>query len=122
MNIWIGIIVTVSFVYLYRRYLPVPGVNPINIYEENESLEGLVIVDTRDYQTSSRDKIPSAYCMPLPYLNRHYNELPDQGIIIFAADYVEKNLSARILRSKGKCIAGYCLAGNLERNDRIGIQ
>ncbi len=122
MNLWIGLLVTISFVYLYRRYLPVSGVTLIQIDEESDVLKELIIIDTRDYLTSSRDPLPSAYCMPLPYLNRHYKELPDQGMIIFASDYVEKNLSARILRSKGKRVAGYCLVSNLERNDRIGIQ
>ncbi|MCA0971288.1 sulfurtransferase [Halobacillus litoralis] len=99
-----GIIALAYFLY---RYMPVLGVKPLDI---DEWTEDVVLLDARDYQTSSRDRVEGAYCIPLSYLNRHYQDLPDQEIVLIVRDQVEKNLSTRLLRKKGFHVVGYTLA------------
>ncbi|CDQ40442.1 MULTISPECIES: hypothetical protein [Virgibacillus] len=102
------IIVSLFIFFLYRRYIPVFGIQKINLHPLSNSVS-YTIVDTRDYQISSQDKIDDACCLPIPYLHRHYNDLPNCNLIIVAKDHVDKNLSSRILRKKGKHIIGYHL-------------
>ncbi|QTN00264.1 hypothetical protein ERJ70_13735 [Sediminibacillus dalangtanensis] len=40
------------------------------------SKSGVIFLDTRDYQTSSKDKMEgNNFCIPLPKLKRHYDNL-----------------------------------------------
>ncbi len=85
------------------------GINKCDLHYESKPKDDIILVDTRDYQTSTRHTLEKAYCLPLPYLNRHFHDLPHKDIVIIAADHVEKNLSARILRKHGHRVIGYYL-------------
>ncbi|MFC4558509.1 hypothetical protein ACFO3D_09835 [Virgibacillus kekensis] len=108
-----AIVILISFFslkFLYRRYIPVRGVWKIelsNVAVQNDSQ--VTIVDTRSYQTSFKDAIEQAYCLPLAYLNRHFRDIPNKDVIIVASDHVDKNLSIRLLKRKGIQVVGYYL-------------
>lgn len=111
------IIILLSLLFLYKRYMPVWGIsllreltNVINITED------VILLDTRDYITSSKDTRASAYCIPLAYLNRHYVDLPsNKKIVVVASDYIESNLSIRFLRKKGFQVSGYHLTNKFKK-------
>lgn len=104
MAIGIGVL---SFLFFLNRYIPVSGVRPLEIDEWDE---GVVVLDARDYQTSSRDKVEGAHCIPLSYLNRHHRDLPGGDVVLIVRDPVEKNLCTRLLRKKGYRVVGYKVA------------
>ncbi|MFD1040229.1 hypothetical protein ACFQ3N_17795 [Virgibacillus byunsanensis] len=112
MIIIILILLTFSLFFLYKRYMPVLGIGKMDLnYVSYPKEDNVAIVDTRDYQTSCRDTINNAYCIPLPYLNRYFSDIPtDKNIVVITSDNVGKNLSARILRNKGRRVVGYCLS------------
>ncbi|MYL59452.1 hypothetical protein GLW20_18250 [Virgibacillus halodenitrificans] len=96
--------------FVYQRYMPVRGIKQMTPQEVAASREENVqLLDIRDYQTSNRDFIIDAHCLPLPYLKRHYHEIPNKRIILIGTDLVEKNLAARFLKGKGIEVTGYCL-------------
>jgi len=102
-------------IFLYKRYMPVYGVMKMNENEGDCKSDNVVIVDTRDYQTSTRDHIEQAYLVPIAYINRHYGDIPDKNVIIISSDVSGKNLSARMLRKKGMRVIGYKLVNEKER-------
>lgn len=109
----IAIVILISFFplkFLYRRYVPVRGVWKIELSEVAVKHDSRVtIVDTRSYQISFKNAIEQAYCLPLAYLNRHFRYIPNKDVIIVASDYVDKNLSIRLLKRKGIQVVGYYL-------------
>ncbi|WP_143060112.1 hypothetical protein [Salinibacillus kushneri] len=106
----IAIIIIILSWFFYRRHIPVQGVREIDL--QSLTKEDVAIVDTRDFQSSSRNSINQAFCMPLSYLKRHYHEIPEKDVIIVAEDRIEKNLSARILKGRGIQVIGYVLMNN----------
>ncbi|MFC3039395.1 rhodanese-like domain-containing protein [Virgibacillus xinjiangensis] len=109
MNIVIGIIIAWIVVQLYRRNIPVTGVRKVDSLIPTAIEEDGMLLDVRDFQSSSDNQVGQVQNMPLPYLQRYYKELPDKKIILIAADHVEKNLAARFLKGKGVSINGYYL-------------
>ncbi|MBH0229165.1 hypothetical protein [Halobacillus yeomjeoni] len=75
----------------------------------DEVTENEVLLDARDYQTSHRDQIDQAHCIPFSYLNRHHTDLPDKKVVLVVEDLVEKNLCTRLLRKKGYEVDGYVM-------------
>ncbi|MDY7043105.1 MULTISPECIES: sulfurtransferase [unclassified Virgibacillus] len=112
MTVLLLVMISLLLLVLYRRYIPVWGIGKINIDRVSSCNDKITIVDTRDYQISSQDMIDNACCLPMPYLHRYYNELPNHKLIIVAKDRVDKNLSSRFLRKKGKHVVGYHVAAN----------
>ncbi|KGP74323.1 hypothetical protein [Pontibacillus yanchengensis] len=108
MYIGIGITALVLF-FLMRRYFPVAGVNKINVRDVEATHEDVIMVDTRAYQTSAIEANQEAFCIPLPYLNRHYRDIPNKDVVLISTDQVEKNLATRLLRKKGYNIVGYTI-------------
>ncbi|MFZ3578329.1 hypothetical protein [Virgibacillus sp. DJP39] len=110
---------------LYRRHMPVWGIGELReisnvLYDRVD----VVILDIRDYQTSIKNQIVNAYCLPLPYLNRHYTDLPiEKDIIVVASDQVEVNLGARFLRKKGYNVVGFYLPSQVRKDSyNYGVQ
>lgn len=96
-----------ALLFFLYRYIPVTGVKPLTV---DQWTNDVILLDARDYQTSNRDRIEGAYCIPLSYLNRHYRDLPHQDIVLIVHDEVEKNLCTRLLRKKGHNVVGYTRA------------
>ncbi|MEC5424858.1 hypothetical protein QGM71_15335 [Virgibacillus sp. C22-A2] len=119
MNVLIIIFIGFSFLFLYKRYMPVWGMVKYDLTYTHYSKEDVIILDIRDYQTSCRETKDGTFCIPLPYLNRHFTDLPDKAIILVASSHVEKNLSARILKNKGMRVIGYHLTTD-ERKECFG--
>ncbi|MFC2948148.1 rhodanese-like domain-containing protein [Virgibacillus sediminis] len=114
MSIVIGIIIAWIAIQLYRRNIPVTGVKKVSPFDLLAVEEEKMLLDVRDFQTSSDNRLEHVQNMPLPYLHRYYKELPNKRIILIAADHVEKNLAARFLKGKGVSINGY----HLEKSNR----
>ncbi|MFB4169964.1 hypothetical protein [Virgibacillus sp. JSM 102003] len=112
MSIALIIIITFLLLFLYHRYMPVFGVGKMDMNYVSYSKEDVAIVDTRDYQDSFNDIIEQAYSIPVPYLNRHFHDIPDKNIVVIASDIVGRNVSTRILRNKGKRVVGYHMVKN----------
>lgn len=100
--------------FLYKRYVPILGIKKIQSIDDlNFRVKDLVLVDTRDYQTSYKNPVNHAICLPLPYLYRHHNEIEGEQVILIVTNRLEKNLSIRILRRKGFNIKGYYIPNNI---------
>lgn len=111
----ISLLAVFTIIFFYKRYVPVWGLQEWDVQDGPKSNRDIILVDTRDYQTSSTNKVQQAYSLPLPYINRHYHDLPQKDIIIISSDHVEKNLSARILKRKGLRVIGYYVANEMEK-------
>ncbi|MFC7063569.1 sulfurtransferase [Halobacillus seohaensis] len=110
----VGIVVIIALLLsFFYRYIPVLGVQNMDIPQRNESEDDVVYIDTRDYQTSSRESANQAYCVPLPYLKRHYTDIPNKKLVLISSDQVERNLCVRILRRKGYEVVGYAIANQM---------
>jgi hypothetical protein len=98
-------IFVVTAFFLYKRYVPVYGLTKIEKLEDR--IGNTIVVDTRDFQTDN--KVEHAYHIPVAYIHRYSSDIPAKDVIIVAADYSGKNISARLLRSKGIRVIGYTL-------------
>ncbi len=123
---FLSIVFIIVFLTLYQRYFPVQGVKELRKRTNDlNSKSDVIFLDTRDYQTSSKEKIDgNTFCIPLPYLKRHYVHLPiDKDLIVINSDRTESYLSIRLLRKKGFRVVGYFLPGKKKKEEyRYGIQ
>src|SRR5699024_6855495 len=102
----------------FKRYVPILGMKKYpSLNELYKSHKDLALVDIRDFQTSFHDPIEHAYCLPLPYLYRNYQEIKEKQIILIVSDHVERNLSARLLQNKGFKILGYYVPPQIMREE-----
>jgi rhodanese-related sulfurtransferase len=105
----IGAVIIVS---IYQRYIPVIGISSVqNVPDHGE----LVLLDIRDYQTSSKEVIPNSVNLPYAYLKRYYKEIPKKKLLIIASDSIEKNLAIRFLKKRKFSIYGFII---LDENRR----
>lgn len=119
------IIISISLLVLYQRYIPIWGIKELSGRTTGLfSRKDVVFLDTRDYQTSCKDKMGDAHCLPLSYLKRHYADLPiDKDIIVIASDQIESNLSIRFLTKKNFRVVGYYLPNKIKKGDHhYGVQ
>lgn len=103
----ITILLSIIFVFIYGRYVPVWGVSCIDSL--NSDVDSLKIVDVRDYNVSYKDPIQGSVNIPVAYLKRNFHELSHSKIIVVASNHLEKNISIRFLRNRGFKIMGYTL-------------
>jgi rhodanese-related sulfurtransferase len=106
MNIIFFLIITAIIIFAYKRYVPVHGVSPIQSIISNE---GAILLDLRDYQTTSKQPVSGSINIPYAYLKRYNKEIPNKPLIIVASDTIEKNLAIRFLIKRGFKILGYYL-------------
>jgi rhodanese-related sulfurtransferase len=95
----------VILVILYKRYFPVLGVKCSQL-EEVDSTK-LEILDVRDYNESYKNPIEGALNIPIAYLKRHINEIPQKDLHLVVSSLLEKNVGVRALKQKGFRIVGY---------------
>jgi rhodanese-related sulfurtransferase len=95
-----------TLIFIYKRYVPVFGISPV---PEIIKSEDLVLLDLRDYQSTSKDSIPNAINIPYAYLKRYYREIPSKRILVVATDMIEKNLAIRFLRKRKFVIHGFII-------------
>ncbi|MEO2076235.1 MAG: sulfurtransferase [Bacillus sp. (in: firmicutes)] len=91
---------------IYQRYVPVRGISPVQNFTDNGEF---VLLDLRDYQTTSKEEIPNAVNIPYAYLKRYYKEIPNKKLLIIASDSIEKNLAIRFLRKRNFSIQGFMI-------------
>ncbi|CDQ17837.1 hypothetical protein SAMN05192559_102369 [Halobacillus karajensis] len=108
MSLAFVLLAAAALFFVLYRYVPVARVKKMDTSELVQKDQGMVVtVDTRDYQTSSQDQVGNAVCLPLAYLGRHHQDIPERSIVLVCSDEVEKNLAARSLRRKGYEVIGY---------------
>ncbi|WP_442599723.1 hypothetical protein [Neobacillus sp. D3-1R] len=100
-------IVTALLILLYRRYIPVCGVQCMNVPATLN--DDVIIIDVRDYNQSYKDSNHKSIHIPIAYLKRYVKEIPNTKLHVIAADPLEKNMSIRFLRKQGYQIIGYTL-------------
>ncbi|TLS38014.1 rhodanese-like domain-containing protein [Pseudalkalibacillus caeni] len=91
--------------FLYKRYLPLHGVQTMNLQEIAD--KHLTVIDIRDYNVAASMPLDGAYNLPYAYMKRHYGEIPAKSIVLASCDLVSKNLCARFLKKHGFKIVGY---------------
>lgn len=91
----------------YKRYFPVRGVQ--NYTLADLELDVIKIIDVRDFNESYKEPIKGAINIPLAYLKRNLNEIPDRKLHVIGSNEVDKNVAIRFLRQKGFQIKGYTI-------------
>jgi rhodanese-related sulfurtransferase len=106
MKFMLFIIIVISL-FIFRRYLPVIGLNDRKWTDLD--INNIKVIDVRDYNDSYKNPIPGAINIPIAYLNRYYNEIPDSDLHVIACDSIGKNVGVRFLRKKGFNVIGYTI-------------
>ncbi|MGM9929148.1 MAG: sulfurtransferase [Bacillus sp. (in: firmicutes)] len=101
------IIAAVAYI-LYKRYMPVTGVQCENIQSGNIE-EETVIVDLRDYNSATGQCVEETIHIPIAYIKRNYREIPKRNVHIIVDNQVEKNMGVRLLRQKGINVVSYTM-------------
>ncbi|AZU61627.1 hypothetical protein CHR53_10260 [Neobacillus mesonae] len=101
----------ISFI-LYRRYFPVLGVRFINL--KNLEVGKIKIIDIRDYHESFKDPVNGSINIPIAYLNRNINQIPNDELFVVSSSSLEKNIGIRLLRQKGFRVVGYIISDSNE--------
>lgn len=92
---------------MYKRYFPVLGVPTINL--NNLKSENVKLLDLRDFNQSYKDQIDGSVNIPIAYLNRNIDEIPNVELYVIASSALEKNVGIRWLRKKGFHVVGYSI-------------
>ncbi|MED0657313.1 rhodanese-like domain-containing protein [Anoxybacillus ayderensis] len=87
---------------LYYRYVPVRGVKGLTSLS---SYEHVTLLDVRDY--NEKDEMNGALRIPVAYLKRHYQAIPNRQVIVIAKSHLEKNVAIRLLRRYHFSVQGY---------------
>jgi rhodanese-related sulfurtransferase len=103
--IYLILALIVILVILYKRYFPVLGLKCSQL--EEVDLTKLEILDVRDYNESYKNPIEGALNIPIAYLKRHINEIPQKDLHLVVSSLLEKNVGVRALKQKGYRIVGY---------------
>ncbi|RST75077.1 sulfurtransferase [Siminovitchia acidinfaciens] len=98
------LIAAAAAVFIYRRYIPVAGIEPVGEKPENKT-----VIDLRDFNESYKTPITGALNIPVAYLKRYHQEIPRDNLHIIASNKVEKNMGARVLREKGFHVCSYSI-------------
>jgi rhodanese-related sulfurtransferase len=107
------IIAALIIVSIYQRYVPVIGISSVQNFSDHGEL---VLLDLRDYQTSSKEVIPNSVNLPYAYLKRYYKEIPKKKLLIIASDSIEKNLAIRFLKKRQFSIHGFIILDEKRRD------
>lgn len=107
--IYTGITLTIIFIrILFRRHFPIFGIPSILNLSHLNHHNG-VMLDTRNYNDNSYDRVPGSIQIPYAYLARYYHEIPKEPIHLIVNNTLDRNLSVRFLREKGFEIKRYTL-------------
>ncbi|KFZ43411.1 sulfurtransferase [Anoxybacillus flavithermus] len=97
------IVIGMSLLYaLYYRYVPVRGVKELTSLS---SYEHVTLLDVRDYNEA--DEMKGALRIPVAYLKRYYQTIPNRQVIVIAKSHLEKNVAIRLLRRYHFSVQGY---------------
>ncbi|KZZ83516.1 hypothetical protein [Bacillus sp. SJS] len=90
----------------YRRYIPVRNIPCLPI----QRMEGIPIVDVRDYNNRQVITLERSMNIPYSYLQKAFNDINGQEIYLIAATKLERNMSIRFFKRKGILVKGYALS------------
>lgn len=92
---------------LFKRYFPVCGVR---YHDLNDlELDEIKIIDVRDFNESYKNPIKGAINLPLAYLKRNLNEIPDRKLHVVGSNKIDRNVAIRFFRQKGFHVNGYTI-------------
>lgn len=111
------LIIAAILIFVYKRYAPVYGVSVVQSIKSIISNEHTILLDLRDYQTTSKEPIPGSINIPYAYLKRYNKEIPNKPLIIVASDTIEKNLAIRFLLKRRFKILGYLIVDEKRGED-----
>lgn len=106
MTLLIVIAIVLTFI-LYKRYFPAFGVHCINL--KDIDLDKIKVLDIRDYNDSYNNLVQGAINIPIAYLKRNINQIPNNDLHLVASHSLEKNVGIRFLRKRGFRVAGYTI-------------
>jgi rhodanese-related sulfurtransferase len=118
--IYLSLALIVILVILYRRYFPVRGLKSYQL--EGLDLSKLKILDVREYNESYKNPIEGSLNIPLSYLKRNVDEIPDKDLHLIVTSLLEKNVAARVLKQKGYRVAGYSFVGDQSKESHLEIK
>jgi rhodanese-related sulfurtransferase len=75
----------------------------------NLDLDKINIIDVRYFNEASKEPVQGAINIPVAYLKRNLNEIPDRNLHVIGLTFIEKNISIRILKQKGFQVSGYTI-------------
>jgi len=105
MQLILVLLIMYTIYVLFQRYVPVIQASYIDHVHQADNEH--VVIDLRDYISSSHLPIKGAYEIPLAYLKRHTDKIPNQKVIVIASDSVEKNIGMRVLKRRGFEVVGF---------------
>ncbi len=106
------VIVMLVLYALYYRYVPVRGVKELTSLS---SYEQVTLLDVRDYNEA--DEMNGALRVPVAYLKRYYQTIPNRQVIVIAKSNLEKNAAIRLLGRYHFSIEGYYIKGHEHVNE-----
>lgn len=121
--IFLLLLILVLTIVLYKRYFPVFGVQCIHPLDLD--LDCIVVIDIRDYNESHHHRIEGSTNIPIAYLKRNVNEVPNGDLHLIASSLLEKNIGIRFLRSRGFQVSGYTIMEfniNGKAQERMGTE
>ncbi|WP_394185651.1 rhodanese-like domain-containing protein [Metabacillus halosaccharovorans] len=114
---------TIISYFLFLRSFPVFGL--VDIEKKKVETNNFYVIDLRDYNESYKDPLNIGMNIPIAYLKRYYNEIPNLELIVVASNCMERNIGVRILRKKGFKVVGYKMTSRKEigkeKHLRLGI-
>ncbi|MBU8908722.1 hypothetical protein [Desertibacillus haloalkaliphilus] len=110
----IGSIVIVILIFLYNRYVPIMGLEHIEL--ETIDQDRSTLLDVRDFSAAYHQPVEGAINIPLAYLKRYYRDVGAEDVYILSAETIDVNMSGRLLSKKGIRVKGYHLIQTFTAN------
>ncbi|MGE6261304.1 hypothetical protein ACQKCU_26125 [Heyndrickxia sporothermodurans] len=111
----IAAIVVVLLSLTYKRYYPVCDVDSVLIEDVCDKIH---VIDIRDYNISYNHPIDGSMNIPVAYLKRFINEIPNNDLHIVVSNLLERNVGVRLLCQFGFNVIGYTI---LDPQEKIRI-
>ncbi|MGE8205960.1 hypothetical protein ACQKP0_15520 [Heyndrickxia sp. NPDC080065] len=112
----IAAILVVLLSLTYKRYYPVCDVDSVLI---DHVCDKINVIDIRDYNISYNNPIDGSINIPVAYLKRFINEIPNNDVHIVVSNLLERNVGVRLLRQFEFNVMGYTILDPKEKNKNI---
>jgi hypothetical protein len=105
---------------LYKRYYPIHGVHCVALNDLD--LDKINILDVRDFIEAYKNPIEGAISIPVAYLKRNLDEIPNRNLHVIGLTHIDKNVSIRLLKQKGFQVSGYTIVGHNQKPSKCKNQ
>ncbi|WP_368505611.1 hypothetical protein AB3N04_08255 [Alkalihalophilus sp. As8PL] len=106
----------VTMYVLYKRYVPVFGLNCSEL-EKVRQKDDILLLDVRDFPVAHKLTVGGTINIPLAYLKRHYDQIEGETVFLIGSEKFEINMTTRFLKRKGIKVAGFTIKNDLNRHD-----